>query len=118
MDGFKSWREGSKAATVVKDVAKGCHSFDPGTRVKMADGTTKAIKDVHVGDRVLATDPATGATTVQTVTTLHINEDTDLDTVTVREADGQVATLRTTQNHPIWDETSGAWVEAADLQPG
>ncbi|MFE7751400.1 Hint domain-containing homing endonuclease [Streptomyces sp. NPDC057428] len=34
-------------------------SFTPGTRVLMADGTSKAIEDVDIGDEVLATDPET-----------------------------------------------------------
>ncbi|WP_345799683.1 hypothetical protein [Streptomyces rochei] len=34
----------------------------------MADGTSKEIEDVDVGDKVLAADPETGKTTVQTVT--------------------------------------------------
>jgi hypothetical protein len=46
----------------------GCHSFDPATPVLMADHTTKPIKDIKVGDMVLATDPATGKTTAQPVT--------------------------------------------------
>jgi hypothetical protein len=96
----------------------GCHSFDPDTRVVMADGTTKAIKDVKVGDKVLATDPATGKTHVRVVTHLHINQDTNLAEVTVRTSDGKLVTLSTTQNHPFWDATTGRWVNAADLQPG
>lgn len=39
----------------------GCepNSFVPGTGVLMADGTTKPIKDVRVGDQVLSADPET-----------------------------------------------------------
>ena len=36
----------------------GCHSFAPNTKVWMANGTAKAIKDVKLGDKVAATDPA------------------------------------------------------------
>ncbi|NED79134.1 hypothetical protein G3I76_03365, partial [Streptomyces sp. SID11233] len=53
------------------DAGKACsvnNSFTPGTRVLMADGTTKAIKDVKVGDKVVATNPETGSRTVETVT--------------------------------------------------
>ncbi|WP_164717149.1 hypothetical protein [Actinomadura sp. J1-007] len=42
--------------------AKGKCSFVPGTAVLMADGTTKPIDQVRVGDKVIATDPATGKT--------------------------------------------------------
>jgi hypothetical protein len=103
------------------------HSFDPDTRVLMADGTTKAIKDVQVGDEVLATDPETGETTVQTVTDLHVNLDrelTDLTLVPVGEGlgdhttRGPTTTLETTQNHPFWDVTTGMWIDASQLVPG
>ena len=36
-----------------------CNSFDPDTPVAMADGSTKPIKDVQLGDKVTATDPST-----------------------------------------------------------
>jgi hypothetical protein len=39
-----------------------CHSFDPKMPVLLADGSTKQIKDIKLGDRVLATGPAAGAT--------------------------------------------------------
>ncbi|WP_433609895.1 LamG-like jellyroll fold domain-containing protein [Dactylosporangium sp. CA-139114] len=62
----------------------GKHSFDPQTRVLMADGSTKKIEDVEVGDQVSATDPETGATQPKPVTKLWLNHDTELTDVTVR----------------------------------
>jgi SCP1.201-like deaminase/Pretoxin HINT domain len=50
----------------------------------MADGSTKKIEDVKVGDEVKATDPETGATESKPVTTLWLNHDTDLTDVTVK----------------------------------
>ena len=44
---------------------KTSNSFTPGTLVLMADGSTKPIEDVETGDKVLATDPETGETTVE-----------------------------------------------------
>ncbi|WP_220189666.1 Hint domain-containing protein, partial [Streptomyces phytophilus] len=44
------------------------NSFTAGTPVLMADGTTKPIEDVKVGDKVLTTDPETGKTSIETVT--------------------------------------------------
>ncbi|MEU8238903.1 LamG-like jellyroll fold domain-containing protein [Actinoplanes missouriensis] len=128
----------SQADDVGESATKACHSFDPSTRVLMADGTTKPIKDVKVGDKVTATDPASGTTSAQTVTTLHNNRDTELADVTVstkpepasdkngthqgkgdRSTRGPTSTvLKTTQNHPFWDATTRRWVEAADLEPG
>ncbi|WP_007026266.1 hypothetical protein [Saccharomonospora iraqiensis] len=45
-----------------------CNSFVPGTRVLMADGSTKPIADVEVGEKVWATDPETGEEGPRTVT--------------------------------------------------
>ncbi|MEV4135448.1 RHS repeat-associated core domain-containing protein [Dactylosporangium sp. NPDC049742] len=95
------------------------HSFDPETPVVMAGGSVKAIKDVEEGDAVVSTDPATGATTTQVVTDLHLNLDTDLTDLTVADpATGAIDTLHTTQHHPFWDKSTGAWVAAADLEAG
>ncbi|MFF0374011.1 polymorphic toxin-type HINT domain-containing protein [Actinoplanes missouriensis] len=94
------------------------HSFDPDTQVLLADGSHKAIEDVEVGDKVTATDPATGETTGRAVTTLHRNQDTDLVDLTVRAGDGEADTLRTTAHHPFWNDSTGAWTDAADLKPG
>ncbi|MYZ41131.1 Hint domain-containing protein, partial [Streptomyces sp. SID4917] len=44
------------------------NSFTPDTRVLMADGSTKPIKDVRLGDKVMATAPETGETRAETVT--------------------------------------------------
>jgi hypothetical protein len=39
------------------------NSFTPATLVLLADGTSKPIEDIEIGDLVLATDPETGVTT-------------------------------------------------------
>lgn len=54
------------------------HSFSPGTRVLMADGTGKKLRDVRVGDKVIATGPTTGKRSVRQVELLHDNADRDL----------------------------------------
>ncbi|WP_161557853.1 ricin-type beta-trefoil lectin domain protein [Micromonospora sicca] len=104
------------------------HSFAPATPVLMADGTTKAIKDVELGDKVLATDPETGAAEVKEVEQLHLNHDSELTDLTVQvedstpPADGgtssAAAVLHTTQTHPFWDQTLNEWVEAGHLVVG
>ena len=95
-----------------------CHSFAPSTLVVLADGTHKAIADVVVGDRVRATDPATGETVVRTVTRLHRNHDSDLTDITVRDGDGHLSVVHTTQLHRFWNNTRGGWVNAVDLKAG
>ncbi|MFC4110781.1 RHS repeat-associated core domain-containing protein [Micromonospora zhanjiangensis] len=98
---------------------KGCrNSFDPDTLVLMADGSTKAIKDVKVGDKVLASDPSAGGTTGEEVTQLHANQDTDLTDVTVFGAGGWLTILYTTTNHLFWDVTTREWTSAGALRPG
>jgi Pretoxin HINT domain len=84
----------------------------------MADGTTKAIKDVKVGDKVTATDPKTGRTAGKAVVTLHYNRDRDLADVSVVDTKGRTATLHTTQHHPFWDSSRRRWVDAASLTAG
>jgi hypothetical protein len=84
----------------------------------MADGTTKRIDQVGLGDQVRATDPETGETTSRTVSALHINVDTDLTDVTVTTPDCEQTTLKTTNDHPFWDATDHRWVDAADLPTG
>jgi RHS repeat-associated protein len=101
----------------VPSTSKSCHSFDPGTPVLMADGGHKAIGEVRLGDKVTATDPATGATGSFEVVELHQNLDRELTELTVT-GDGSTTTLSTTANHPFWDETEQAWVVASELQAG
>jgi RHS repeat-associated protein len=98
------------------------HSFDPNTRVVMADGSTKPIKDINVGDKVKTTDPTSGANGPRTVTTLHHNQDTDLTDVTVTTHGATIGAattvLATTSHHPFWDATTNTWVNAGDLVAG
>jgi RHS repeat-associated protein len=106
-----------------------CHSFDPATRVLLANGTTKAIGDLKPGDEVLASDPETGAVETREVEATHINLDTELTDLTIRvnedgqkEGSGSSASveevLYTTQNHPFYSQTKRQWINAADLQIG
>jgi large repetitive protein len=110
---------GAVTGAVGGRAGKSCHSFRPSTAVMLADGRTKAIKDVTIGDRVLTTDPATGRTTAKAVTLLHKNKDSDLADVTIRDVrTGSWSTLHTTQHHPFWNSDERNWVDAKDLKPG
>ncbi|GAA2250036.1 hypothetical protein GCM10010145_16760 [Streptomyces ruber] len=98
------------------------NSFVPGTKVLMADGSTKAIEDVEVGDKVLATDPETGETTVETVTAEIKGEGLKhLVKVTI-DTDGDkgdaTATVTATDGHPFWVPELGEWIDATDLTAG
>lgn len=92
-------------------------SFDPHTPVLLADGTTKSIDHVKIGDLVKATDPVHGVTLNEPVTQLHSNLDTDLTDLTI-SANHQNAILHTTTNHPFWDSTTHQWTPAGKLHPG
>jgi len=96
-----------------------CHSFDPQTKVLMADGTSKAIKDVKIGDKVKATNPETGKTEAKPVTVLHNNNDNDLADVTIKNTKtGKSTVLHTTWHHPFWNVGVKQWTDAKDLKAG
>ncbi len=93
----------------------GCNSFLGDTPVLMADRSTKPIGQLRPGDRVVATDPRSGRTTVETVTAHIVGHDTELTDVAVVDGDGIVSIIHTTPHHPIWDRTANAWVDASAL---
>lgn len=95
------------------------NSFVPGTEVLMADGTSKPIEEVRVGDQVLATDPVTGKTAVQTVAaTIAGNGTKHLVDITIETGDEDTSVLTATDGHPFWVTNRNAWIDAGDLQPG
>ncbi|MGW2055007.1 RHS repeat-associated core domain-containing protein [Streptomyces sp. NPDC001840] len=98
---------------------RGCgNSFTPDTPVLMADGTRKAIKDIRIGDKVLATDPETGESGPREVTALiEGTGDKTLVDITIDDGSGP-AKLTATDGHPFWVPELREWVEAAKLQPG
>ncbi|MGQ4390621.1 polymorphic toxin-type HINT domain-containing protein, partial [Streptomyces sp. SAS_270] len=123
-DAFKGWKRSKKAADKLEDAAE-CvvkNSFTPDTKVLMADGSTKRIKDVDIGDRVLATDPETGETKTETVTAeIKGTGLKHLVKVTI-DIDGKkgekTASVTATDGHPFWVPELGEWVDASDLTSG
>jgi hypothetical protein len=93
-------------------LAGGLRSFAGTTPVLMGDGSLKAIRDIKVGDKVLATDPLTGDQQPKPVTHLWVHTD-DLTDLAV---DGEVIT--TTEDHPFWSVTDRRWEHADQLTPG
>jgi RHS repeat-associated protein len=87
-------------------------SFGGETLVLMADGTTKPISRVKVGDMVLAQDPETGEIGARKVTDAWVHDD---DLVRL-EIDGDV--VRTTEDHPFWNDTDREWQRADQLDHG
>ncbi|MEU6554739.1 polymorphic toxin-type HINT domain-containing protein [Streptomyces sp. NPDC046915] len=111
---------GTRAETAEpKSGASACnHSFLPSTKVLMADGHEKQIKDIKKGDKVRATDPETGKTKSRTVekliTTKH---DKDFATLTIRDG-GKSSKIVATVTHPFWVTSKHSWIDAGDITAG
>ena len=105
------------AANGAANVCK-VNNFTGDTLVLMADGSKKPIKDVRLGDLVMATDPITGQRGPRRV--LDLIRHGGLHTmVAIRLADG--STIDSTDRHPFWVTnrgTDGEWVDAIELEPG
>jgi hypothetical protein len=95
------------------------HSFSGATRVLMADGSTKAIADVEVGDLVENAQPG-GGSEVHRVDQIHVTTtDTGFtDVVVASAAPGEGGTVTGTANHPYFDATAGGFVDAGALRVG
>ncbi len=108
--------------SAAKDIfAKGCNSFLPGTRVLMADGSTKPIEDVDVDDRVAARDPETGKEGIRPVTSLITGTGEKLLVKITVDADGDGAddgTVTATDGHPVWVDDERKWLDAGALKTG
>ena len=87
-------------------------SFSGETEVLMADGTTKPISEVEVGDWVLAEDPETGERGPREVTHLWVHQ----DSITDLEIGGHA--VATTEDHPFWNQSDGEWQRADALDAG
>ncbi|WP_367129360.1 Hint domain-containing protein [Saccharothrix sp. HUAS TT1] len=95
------------------------HSFVGTTLVLMADGSTKPIAEVGIGDKIKATDPATGDTADRDVvaTIVHTDKD-DMTRLTVAAQDGSTCTVDATSWHPVWVDAEGRFVNIGDLKEG
>ncbi|MGA5145680.1 polymorphic toxin-type HINT domain-containing protein, partial [Streptomyces griseoincarnatus] len=98
------------------------NSFVPGTKVLTADGSSKPIEEVEVGDKVVATDPETGETRIETVTAEIKGKGLKHLVKVVIDTDGDkgeaTAEVTATDGHPFWVPELGQWLDATDLQPG
>jgi len=88
----------------------GCFTAD--TPVLMADGTTKPIGQVAVGERVVSHDPITGEDVEAEVEATHVHHD-----VPTLEVTTTAGTITTTSTHPFYVQGRG-WTPAADLRKG
>ncbi|RAS61089.1 intein [Lentzea atacamensis] len=84
----------------------------------MADGSRKPIKDVKPGDRVIATDPTTGKTSIKVVTDQRVHEsERELYEISVLTLKG-VGKITATDAHPFRVSSLREWKHAEDLKPG
>ncbi|WP_242584632.1 polymorphic toxin-type HINT domain-containing protein [Streptomyces sp. MST-110588] len=122
------WKLAKKAYDGVEDIAKGyryvkklptCKKcFLAGTKVLMADNSTKNIESVRAGELVVATDPLTGQTARRKVTAHIITEDDkSFNELTVTTRQGRER-LTATHEHPFWSPSQKEWVKTADLKAG
>ncbi|BFO20984.1 hypothetical protein SHKM778_73720 [Streptomyces sp. KM77-8] len=103
----------------LRKFASGCNKcFLAGTQVLMANGETKSIEKIEVGDEVVATDPETGETHLRKVTRLIVTEDDKHFNELTIETPGGPEKLTATHEHPFWVPEIGAWVEARNLAAG
>ncbi|MFF3329272.1 polymorphic toxin-type HINT domain-containing protein [Streptomyces sp. NPDC002888] len=106
------------AATDAGKTPRCNNCFLAGTDVLMADGSTKDIEDVELGDQVLATDPETGKTAARKVTRLiRTDGDKYFNELSIATRDG-IEKLTATHEHPFWSPSAKNWVAARDLKPG
>ena len=90
-------------------------SFSADTQVLLANGKTKPISKLKAGDRIVTTNTQSGKQRVQPVQALLMNYDSDLLDLVLVNGAGKRSLLHTTGKHPIWDESTHAWVGARRL---
>lgn len=113
---------GGRGSRLRMDTCDDDNSFTGDTRVRMADGTSKPISEVKVGDQVLATDPVTNKTVVKTVVATIVGKGAknlveitvDMDGASGDTTGASVAT----DGHPFWLSELKTWLPAAELQAG
>lgn len=86
--------------------------FADGTPILLADGTSRAIEAMKVGDQVLAYDERLGRVDLCSVENVLVHDDEPLSRATV---EGMPNDLVLTDNHPFYVE--GCWRAIRDIPP-
>ncbi|NED92408.1 virulence factor, partial [Streptomyces sp. SID11233] len=104
-----------REVNVIEDALTACraNSFPAGTQVRMADGSYRSVDAVRVGERVLASDPVSGALASMPVTDTFQHDTERLVDLTM--ADG--STLSSTAGHKFFVIDRG-WTLTSDLAVG
>jgi len=110
---------GGKGAKMLGRLAPGGkHCFVAGTPVQMADGTTKPIEQVQVGDFVKSRNPRTGKVEAKRVDRTYVRVAPQVVTLTFTDAQTHQAQAFTcTPEHPFYVDGKG-FVQAGDLGIG
>ncbi|MFF8809681.1 Hint domain-containing protein, partial [Streptomyces omiyaensis] len=110
--------KGAGKGAVARLLGAACQCFLAGTEVKLADGSTKPIEEIEMGDTVLATDPETGETGSRKVIALIRTEaDKLFNALSITTSDG-IEQLTATYEHPFWSPSEHTWLAARDLEIG
>ncbi|MFF1511918.1 DddA-like double-stranded DNA deaminase toxin [Streptomyces sp. NPDC058326] len=110
--GIKALRSSRRSVACLTGVA---HSFPAGTKVLMANGTSRPIEQIQPGELVTASDPVSGETGPRTVTrTIHTPDDRNFTDVILTDG----STLTSTSHHLYWSENDQTWKNASDLKAG
>ena len=89
--------------------------FAAGTFILMAAGLVKLIEDIRIGDEVLCKDDGDplGPLRARVVDKLHKHSPTALLNLHIGDL-----LIRSTANHPFWEQRQRRWTPAAKLQAG
>ena len=103
----------------------------PWPAARFADGTSKPISEVALGDDVLATDPETGESGGRKVVGLIVGDGykqlvhitvtdrTEIADAKNGDANNQpTGTVVATDEHPFWVPELARWIPAKELKPG
>jgi hypothetical protein len=86
----------------------------------MADGSRKPIKEVKLGDKILATDPTTDKSEAREVTDVrsHASERTLVELTIGSDTCTDTGSVVATDEHSFWVASDKRWSHAIDLKPG
>jgi RHS repeat-associated protein len=109
---------GRGAEEAVQAGAKCPNSFSGDTLVLMADGTTKRIDEIEVGDEVANSQPKSDKVEQHKVLAVIVtDDDKDYVDLAVSTPNGPKV-IRSTAHHPFFNATTGDWEEAGTLEAG
>ena len=117
--GVEALAAAPEAAEAAAGIVRGPHNcFVAGTLVQMADGTTRPIEKVQVGDMVKSRNPQTGKTEAKRVDRTYVRVAPQVVTLTFTDGvTHQTERFTCTPEHPFFVDGKG-FVQAGDLGIG